>query len=261
MKHAFSLVELSIVLVILGLLTGGILGGQSLIRAAELRAFPTEVGRYVTATQTFRDKYFALPGDMNNAVAFWGAADSGDGTGNDCHIASSTTVATCNGDGNGSIAYSITTIGNESFRYWQHLANAGLIEGNYTGVAAGAASGSRTVALGVNTPRSKINNMGYTMYDWGTLSGTAYSWDGHYGHTLQFGTQEATPDIYEAVVFRPEEMWNIDTKMDDGRPGTGKLRTYFLGGTCTNVTTDPAVGEYLLNNPNVACWGTFSMGF
>ncbi|PZP83692.1 MAG: type II secretion system protein, partial [Azospirillum brasilense] len=57
--HGFSLVELSIVLVILGLLTGGILGGQSLIRAAELRTISTDANRYITAAQTFRDKYFA----------------------------------------------------------------------------------------------------------------------------------------------------------------------------------------------------------
>lgn len=58
-KRGFSLVELSIVLVILGLLTGGILAGQSLIRAAELRAVSTEYSRYATAVQSFRDKYFA----------------------------------------------------------------------------------------------------------------------------------------------------------------------------------------------------------
>lgn len=58
----FSLVELSIVLVILGLLTGGILGGQSLIKAAELRAVTTELDAFQTATNTFRQKYFALPG-------------------------------------------------------------------------------------------------------------------------------------------------------------------------------------------------------
>ncbi len=55
MKNGFSLVELSIVLVILGLPTGGILAGQSLIRAAELRSVSTEYNRFVTATQSFRD--------------------------------------------------------------------------------------------------------------------------------------------------------------------------------------------------------------
>ena len=72
-RSAFSLVELSIVLVILGLLTGGILSGQSLIRAAELRSVTTEYSRYTAATYSFRDKYFALPGDMSNAESFWGS--------------------------------------------------------------------------------------------------------------------------------------------------------------------------------------------
>ncbi|PZU43073.1 MAG: prepilin-type cleavage/methylation domain-containing protein, partial [Sphingomonas sp.] len=65
--HGFSLVELSIVLVILGLLTGGILGGQSLIRAAEIRSIGVDFNRFSTATYTFRDKYMGLPGDITNA--------------------------------------------------------------------------------------------------------------------------------------------------------------------------------------------------
>ena len=71
-KKAFSLVELSIVLVILGLLVGGILSGQSLIRAAQLRSVTADYTRFVTAVNTFRDKYFALPGDMTNAQSVWG---------------------------------------------------------------------------------------------------------------------------------------------------------------------------------------------
>lgn len=49
------------------------MAGQSLIRAAELRSVPTDAARYLTAINSFRDKYFALPGDMANAVKFWGA--------------------------------------------------------------------------------------------------------------------------------------------------------------------------------------------
>jgi prepilin-type N-terminal cleavage/methylation domain-containing protein len=60
-RRGFSLVELSIVLVILGLLTGGILTGQNLIRAAELRSAVTELQRHQASTQSFRDKYFAIP--------------------------------------------------------------------------------------------------------------------------------------------------------------------------------------------------------
>lgn len=99
MQKAFSLVELSIVLVILGLLTGGILAGQSLIRASELRAVVTEYERYIAASHTFRDKYMAIPGDMANATRFWGddaalCADAGITNG---------TPGTCNGNANGSI--------------------------------------------------------------------------------------------------------------------------------------------------------------
>src|SRR3569833_319215 len=74
LKAAFTLVELSIVLVILGLLDGGVHTGQSLIRAAELRSVTTQYQRFLTAVQTFRDKYFALPGDMTNAHSYWGIA-------------------------------------------------------------------------------------------------------------------------------------------------------------------------------------------
>jgi hypothetical protein len=70
--EGFSLVALSVVWVNLGLLTGGILTAQSLIRAAELRSITTDYNRFITASQTFRDKYFALPGDMRNATRFWG---------------------------------------------------------------------------------------------------------------------------------------------------------------------------------------------
>ena len=68
-NQGFTLVELSIVLVILGLLVGGVLTGQSLIRAAELRTVSTQYATFSTAVNTFRDKYFTIPGDMTNASA------------------------------------------------------------------------------------------------------------------------------------------------------------------------------------------------
>lgn len=132
MRHGFSLVELSIVLVILGLLTGGILAGQSLIRASELRAVSTQLQKFAAAHYSFQDKYFAIPGDMRNAVTFWGAADGSTGETVACLTVDSLTLSdpkqTCNGDGNGRIETTGTS--DEIRRYWQHLANAGLIEGS-----------------------------------------------------------------------------------------------------------------------------------
>lgn len=99
--HAgFTLLELSIVLIIIGLLVGGVLVGRSLIRAAELRATITQIEQLQTAVRTFQEKYNALPGDIQafQATAFGfatrtGGPGDGDGDGyiSDCNASSSTT--------------------------------------------------------------------------------------------------------------------------------------------------------------------------
>jgi prepilin-type N-terminal cleavage/methylation domain-containing protein len=62
-KKGFTLVELSIVLVIIGLLIGGILVGQSLIESAKMQSLVRQLGQYDAAVATFKDKFGALPGD------------------------------------------------------------------------------------------------------------------------------------------------------------------------------------------------------
>lgn len=81
MSKGFSLVELSIVLVILGLLTGGILGGQELIHAAEVRATMNTSSTYQTAYHAFRLKYNCIPGDCPYISDFYPAQLDGDGDG------------------------------------------------------------------------------------------------------------------------------------------------------------------------------------
>src|SRR3982751_930235 len=68
-EKGFTLIELSIVLVIIGLIVGGVLVGQDLIRAAEVRATISQIEKYNTAVNTFRGKYNALPGDLNASTA------------------------------------------------------------------------------------------------------------------------------------------------------------------------------------------------
>ena len=68
-NRAFTLIELSIVLVVVALIIGGVLVGQDLIRAAGVRSQITQIEKYQTAANTFRGKYGALPGDMNAATA------------------------------------------------------------------------------------------------------------------------------------------------------------------------------------------------
>lgn len=253
--RGFSLVELSIVLVILGLLVGGVLTGQSLIRAAELRSVTTEFQKYQAAVNTFRDKYFALPGDMTNATQFWGAAHATPAT---CRTTASTTTATCDGNGDGSItSMDGGTTYSEYFRAWQQLANAGLIEGSYTGVA-GSGSISHTIP-GTNAPRPKMGAAG-----WGfaflvpALAGDANFFEGNYGNFLFFGGANASGDP-NAALLKPEEQWNIDTKMDDGKPGYGRVRSLENQTNC-NTTAVASTAAYNLTFTTAACSAIMLLG-
>lgn len=253
-KNAFTLVELSIVLVILGLLVGGVLTGQSLIKAAQIRAITVEYNNYVTAAHTFRDKYFALPGDMTNATSFWGIAA---GTGSDatCGAAATTDKKTCNGNGDGKVqtAGGIT----EPLRFWQHLSNAGLITGNYTGAYTAS---SPWYATGINIPGSKLNNDTYWwMSNYGYWAATVNTFGASYNNTL------SAYSLALGANLRPEEAWNIDTKMDDGKPGTGKAIAY-KGDTsfpCTsnfnNISDTNAT--YNLTNSGLICYFDFANVF
>ena len=68
-EGGFTLVELAIVMIIIGLLIGGILKGQELINNARVSSSVTQIKGAEAAINTFRDKYAALPGDIANAAA------------------------------------------------------------------------------------------------------------------------------------------------------------------------------------------------
>lgn len=241
-KSGFSLVELSIVLVILGLLTGGILGGQSLIHAAELRAVTTEFSQWQTAVNTFKQKYFALPGDFSKATQFWGADDCPPDVGD-------VLTATCNGNGNGRIAqHDEWDELVELFLFWQHLAKAGLISGTYTGVR-GADSGWQHIA-GVNSPVSK-----YSGATWGVESNGDHV-DIHYNldttNAFVFGANGSWELAYEPVLTA-EEAWNIDTKLDDGMPGKGNVIAINYAFCDTATGQNDFDGVYKVSANGVRC--------
>ena len=252
--RGFSLVELSIVLVILGLLTGGILAGQSLIRASELRAVTSEYQRYVTATQTFRDKYMAIPGDMAIATRFWGDNNSACADG----AIANGTPGTCNGNANGTIDYApAPNATGENFQFWNQLALAGLVEGSFTGISGGGTN--RDSIRGINVPASRLNNSAFGTEFHGNVTASPYLYDGNYGNAFIFGSQSAN-NPPESPTLRPEELWNIDTKMDDGIAPTGKVRPYYrynyAGYQCTNVSD-----TYNLTNTSISCNIIFSNSY
>lgn len=255
-RAAFSLVELSIVLVILGLLVGGILAGQSLIRAAELRSITTQFTQYVTAVQGFRNKYMGLPGDLKNATKFWGEQDPVAST---CRTTPSTGILTCDGDGDGRVWDAGTSEWYELLRFWQHLSNAGLIEGRYTG--AGVTT-SYEHLCGTNAPRGRIANSCWEARYLGNVSGSSSHPDGETGHTMFLGGPWATQQPLDAIIT-PEELWNIDTKMDDGKPVTGNVVSPKNGwnapsGTLVCTTSNAvATAQYNLTNGTKQCFPIF----
>lgn len=254
--RAFSLVELSIVLVILGLLTGGVLTGQSMIRSANLLSVTTDYQTYLSAVKQFQTKYGSLPGDMPDATNYWGVAG---GTGSDttCRATNSSSLSnpknTCNGNGNGDVFDPGDGTYNETYRVWQHLANAGMIKGNYSGAATGAYTW--TFAIGVNAPRTSLDDATF-IFLWTapvTSGGTSTSiYDGSYGNMFFFGKNSGYSPVFP--IMKAEEMWNIDKKIDDEKPAYGQVRSYAMGWRPNCVSSNnPATATYLLTDQTIGC--------
>ena len=258
---AFSLVELSIVLVILGLLTGGVLAGQSLIRAAELRSVTSDAQKFKTAIFSFRDKYMENPGDMRNATKFWGAADGGDGLNWDCRQAQTNDQRTCNGNGDGFIRQHPDL---ENTRLWQHLSNSGLIAGNYIGTQVPYITSCAFAQPGCAFPGSKLSPNIWVIQAQPT---TSYLWTSYANRNLLFLSNVVSTapwfSVEQGFNFIPEEAWNIDTKMDDGRPGTGSVASGRYGYCTTGAWNDPSetarvAAEYRLSSRNMDCIVVFA---
>ena len=121
--RGFTLIELSIVLVIIGLIVGGILTGQDMIKAAEIRATITQLERFNTAVNTFRGKYNGIPGDVLGGVSFFYAISNQNAGG----------PAPGNGNGDGLVqsmgvhAPCYNCVIGENAVFWYELSQAKLI--------------------------------------------------------------------------------------------------------------------------------------
>jgi prepilin-type N-terminal cleavage/methylation domain-containing protein len=209
----FTVIELSIVLVIIGLVLGGIFVGKDLIHTAQLRGTITQIEKYKTAVNTFRTKYNCLPGDCTTAV------EAGLGTGGG---------AGDNGDGNGFIWEGLTALSIEGYNFWHHLSAANLVDGNFPGYA-----NQVTTVAGVDFPRTKLGKGGI----WVAAAALDCSNNGcavlNSPYKNSFWISSVTGNHAGAVlpaVLQPIESYQIDLKLDNGRPLTGSVTLAGISG-------------------------------
>ena len=128
--HGFTLVEIAIVLVIIGLLLGGILKGQEMITQAKIKNVIADMSGVSAAMYGYQDRYRALPGDDGKAGRWTGATA---------------------GDGNGTIVGGWTEAGKESTEFWDHLRRSGFVSGSGADNPFNAVSGKMGVQTGDGT--------------------------------------------------------------------------------------------------------------
>lgn len=120
-QRGFTLVEIAIVLVIVGLLIGGVLKGQEMITNAKLKRIESDHSGIAAAINSYQDRYLQLPGDDDRAIARFGLYS--DGTNDPL-------PADINGNSDGAIDGDwVAAANSETANTWKHLRAAGLIPG------------------------------------------------------------------------------------------------------------------------------------
>ena len=198
-RHGFTLVELSIVLLVIALVAGGILIGRDLVRAAVLHGAVAQSQHLQTAMAVFYARHAGIPGDFTMAADRWPGAVSGNGDGQVDEL--------------------------EANNVWHHLSQDGLIEGVFVPVdtlpppvdAAGVKGRIDLSYLNVITDAAFAFPTNISLY----LTITAIpqpTFTFVYLSTLITNYSTGTP-----TGILPVDAWHFDTKLDDGLPLTGRI--------------------------------------
>jgi len=188
-QKGFTLVELAIVLVIIGLILGAVLKGQELINNAKLKRAYNQQREVAAGIYTYFDRYGLYPGDDNTAAARWAGVTNGNSNG---LIAGLT--FTC--------AIGATT---ETCQVWRHLRSANLI------------TGAATSAQNINNPYGGSMAVGYA-----TTQGLTTQWiamDNMPFDACQILDQQFDDGIYNTGTVRGSGNYNSAT--------TGTFDLYF----------------------------------
>lgn len=258
----FTLVELSIVIVIIGFLVAGIAVGSNMIKQAEIRSVIGDLNGYQAAYNNFVSKYSKVPGDMDTAFSFWPTSCS---DGNDPDV--------CNGNGNGRIE--VLGSGDDEVRAaLKHLSLANMISAGIPLIP----SGNTSLVPGTNAPSSKISGAGYMMVSGETSIDTFFgslplAGSGFFGlntNVLYIGKPVVSdPPIPQNLligVLKSEDAFGIDQKIDDAvisgatfiGANTGDVRVVdaldAIAGDCVNDNTTGGVfSDYTINTSSNSC--------
>lgn len=260
-QKAFTLVEIAIVMAVIGLIVAGVTIGRSLAENAALQSVVADFDMYRKAALSYRDKYKALPGDHTAATGITSAAAG-------CPTPSASdaaATATCNGDGDGIIGNSTgNPLGafsnyHESLLAWQHLMNAGMISGTYNGRATTA---TNQVTANVNVPASKIGNASFMLRYFPTNTVTSGYFKTDYGHVFFFGQPSTAANLpFTNAALTTEQAKSIDLKIDDGKPGLGKVLTLPASVRPCPTTSAENTAIYDSSLSDIACSIIFISGF
>lgn len=203
-QSGFTLVEIAIVLVIIGLLLGGILKGQELINSAKVKAMVNDMKLVATQVYGYQDRFKAMPGDDPRANTNLAGATA----------ASTPALTLANGRIEG--AWNSTTPTDESFLFWQHVRFANLATGS-----------TDITAVDYRPLNSENGNLGITSAPVLTAPTTPFS-----------GSFFVCQGNINGRFAR-----QIDTTLDDGNPATGSVRIMVGNNTATaaDATTTAAM--------------------
>lgn len=210
MKRAqtgFTLIEIAIVLVIIGLLLGGVLKGQELINSAKVKNLATDFKNIPVYIYGYQDKFRALPGDDAQAVN---------------HVAGALATTPAGSVGNGVVngSWNSATTSDESYLFWQHVRLAGLTTGSTTTGA---------------TDYLPLNAVGGAI---GIQSGT-----NNVLTTPMNATAGATPIRGTYVICSPNILGKfakqLDLQMDDGNTAAGAMMAGIATAAGTAMTAVP----------------------
>lgn len=219
-QTGFTLVEIAIVLIIVGLMLGGVMKGQELVDNAKVKNLTADFRNVPIYLYTYQDKFKSLPGDDAGVDAHLGAKLCPSG----CKATSSDAV-----QGNGVIegVWNSMTKTDESFRFWQHVRLAGLMTG----------------PTDVNDPDYLPRN----------------AVGGQIGITAGSASPIATLRGNQVVCSRGilgKFVKQIDIVLDDGNPATGTMQA-MPNAAATATAGIPASGADGIDNdtPYTLCMG------